>query len=219
MVGAAKALFLPLSLAVGFSMVASYLLSSTLVPILSVWVLRGHEQARDGPWRRPRAVSPDSSERYAALGAADWCDGAGWWSAALSGGDGGSSLCFVGRAAGDGDLPPGRCRTASSAAARAGRHADRRHRSRRAAGAGPDQAGGRARRTSRSRWASSACMARIIPINLIYLWNGGPEEGVVQVQLKPGAPIRIEELKERLRRSLRASRCPTSAFPSSRATS
>ena len=38
------------------------------------------------------------------------------------------------------------------------------------------------------------------PINLIYLWNGGPEEGVVQVQLNQGAPIRIEELKERLRR-------------------
>src|SRR6267143_242231 len=44
MVGAARAMFLPLSLAVGFSMIASYLLSSTLVPILSVWVLRGHEQ-------------------------------------------------------------------------------------------------------------------------------------------------------------------------------
>src|SRR3974390_295752 len=41
MVGAAKAMFIPLSLAVGFSMVASYLLSSTLVPILSVLVLRG----------------------------------------------------------------------------------------------------------------------------------------------------------------------------------
>src|SRR3974390_205474 len=45
MAGAAKAMFVPLSLAVGFAMVASYLLSSTLVPILSVWVLRGHEQA------------------------------------------------------------------------------------------------------------------------------------------------------------------------------
>src|SRR5271169_2664919 len=48
MVGAAKAMFLPLSLAVGFSMIASYLLSSTLVPILSVWVLRGHEQSVEG---------------------------------------------------------------------------------------------------------------------------------------------------------------------------
>src|SRR3989454_5130539 len=48
MTGAAKAMFIPLSLAVGFSIVASYLLSSTLVPILSVWVLRGHEHAAEG---------------------------------------------------------------------------------------------------------------------------------------------------------------------------
>ncbi|MFA6546702.1 MAG: efflux RND transporter permease subunit, partial [Limisphaerales bacterium] len=43
MQGAAKALFTPLALAVGFSMVASFVLSSTLVPVLSVWLLRGHE--------------------------------------------------------------------------------------------------------------------------------------------------------------------------------
>src|SRR5215471_18002723 len=40
MQGAARALFVPLSLAVGFSMVTSYLLSSTFVPVLSVWLLR-----------------------------------------------------------------------------------------------------------------------------------------------------------------------------------
>src|SRR5205807_4335264 len=38
--GAAQALFVPLALTVGFSMVTSYLLSSTFVPVLSVWVLR-----------------------------------------------------------------------------------------------------------------------------------------------------------------------------------
>jgi multidrug efflux pump subunit AcrB len=41
MTGPAQALFLPLSLAVGFSMGASYLLSSTLVPVLANWMLRG----------------------------------------------------------------------------------------------------------------------------------------------------------------------------------
>ena len=40
MQGAPRAMFVPLSLAVGFSMVASYLLSSTLVPVLSIWMLR-----------------------------------------------------------------------------------------------------------------------------------------------------------------------------------
>jgi multidrug efflux pump subunit AcrB len=40
MQGAARALFVPLSLAVGFSMAASYILASTLVPILAVWMHR-----------------------------------------------------------------------------------------------------------------------------------------------------------------------------------
>ena len=42
MQGAAQALFVPLSLAVGFAMVSSYLLSSTFVPVLSTWLLRNH---------------------------------------------------------------------------------------------------------------------------------------------------------------------------------
>src|SRR5207248_1433078 len=35
----------PLSLAVGFAMVASYLLSSTFVPVLAVWLLKRHPHA------------------------------------------------------------------------------------------------------------------------------------------------------------------------------
>jgi multidrug efflux pump subunit AcrB len=49
MQGAAYALFVPLSLAVGFSMIASYILSSTLVPVLSVWLLRTPAPAVDRP--------------------------------------------------------------------------------------------------------------------------------------------------------------------------
>src|ERR1700748_1434388 len=58
MTGAAHHLFVPLSLAVGFSMVASYLLSSTLVPVLSVWMLRNasaHGQPREAFFDRLRA--------------------------------------------------------------------------------------------------------------------------------------------------------------------
>ncbi|MBI3683469.1 MAG: efflux RND transporter permease subunit [Acidobacteria bacterium] len=40
MVGAGKQLFVPLSLAVAFSMIFSYVLSSTLVPVLSTWIMR-----------------------------------------------------------------------------------------------------------------------------------------------------------------------------------
>src|SRR6184192_1413490 len=66
MVGAAKAMFLPLSLSVGFSMVASYLLSSTLVPILSVWVLRSHQKAAAGP-PEPEGQFARFQKRYASL--------------------------------------------------------------------------------------------------------------------------------------------------------
>src|ERR1700691_176582 len=45
MEGAARELFVPLALAVGFSMVASYLLSSTFVPVLCVWLLKHHPHA------------------------------------------------------------------------------------------------------------------------------------------------------------------------------
>jgi len=43
MVGVGRQLFVPLSLAVGFAMVSSYVISSTLVPVLATWMLRtGH---------------------------------------------------------------------------------------------------------------------------------------------------------------------------------
>ncbi len=37
-----RSLFVPLALAVGFAMISSYLLSSTVVPVLSVWLLKHH---------------------------------------------------------------------------------------------------------------------------------------------------------------------------------
>lgn len=40
MTGVPRSMFMPLSLAVGFSMIASFLLSFTLVPVLSNWVLK-----------------------------------------------------------------------------------------------------------------------------------------------------------------------------------
>ena len=45
MVGVSRQLFVPLSLAVAFSMIASYLLSSSLVPVFSTWLMR---EARRG---------------------------------------------------------------------------------------------------------------------------------------------------------------------------
>src|SRR5262252_1602970 len=48
MTGVSRSLFVPLSLAVGFAMAASHLLSSSLVPVLSVWMLRAHAHQDEG---------------------------------------------------------------------------------------------------------------------------------------------------------------------------
>ena len=49
MTGVSRQLFVPLSLAVAFSMIASYVLSSTLVPVFSTWLLKeAHGDREEG---------------------------------------------------------------------------------------------------------------------------------------------------------------------------
>jgi CzcA family heavy metal efflux pump len=47
--GVAKFLFVPLAEAVSFAMLASYLLSRTLIPTLVMYIMRGHEQRAETP--------------------------------------------------------------------------------------------------------------------------------------------------------------------------
>jgi multidrug efflux pump subunit AcrB len=62
LVGISRALFPPLALAVGFSMIASYLISSTLVPVLATWLMR-HEHAEEGK----TSIFARMAERYVAF--------------------------------------------------------------------------------------------------------------------------------------------------------
>src|SRR5262245_27217188 len=48
MSGVARQLFVPLSLAVAFSMISSYLLSSSLVPVFSTWLIRKAHHVEEG---------------------------------------------------------------------------------------------------------------------------------------------------------------------------
>ena len=52
MTGVGRQLFVPLSLAVGFAMVSSYVLSSTLVPVLSTWMIRPQPERQQGLFDR-----------------------------------------------------------------------------------------------------------------------------------------------------------------------
>jgi len=49
MTGIPGALFLPLALAIGFSMIISFLLSQTFVPIMANWLMKEHKHPKHGP--------------------------------------------------------------------------------------------------------------------------------------------------------------------------
>jgi len=198
MTGAAKAMFLPLSLAVGFSMIASYVLSTTLVPILSVWFLRGHEA---GAVAKPHSRFERFRARYVgALGrvmAWRWIVLAGYVLCAaaviwLIGGRLGTEI-FPKVEAGQLQVrlraPPGSQVERTEAIAL------------KALEIIQAEAG---RTNVEMTLGFVGVHAPSYPINLIYLWNGGSEEGVIQVQLKHGAPVRIGPLQERLRREFAA---------------
>ncbi len=67
MEGAARELFVPLSLAVGFAMIASYVLSSTFVPVVCVWLMkkRGVRNAERGA--EDKASTPTLPAPHSAL--------------------------------------------------------------------------------------------------------------------------------------------------------
>jgi multidrug efflux pump subunit AcrB len=194
MSGAAKAMFLPLSLAVGFSMVASYLLSTTLVPVLSVWFLRGHEQTAKGRSEGGFAkfqmhyagfVQKSVRVRWAILGIYLVL-------AALV-------IVFIGRRLGTEIFPKvdaGQLQVRLRAPA--GSRVDRTEAvALKTLDIIKDEVGPE---NVEVTLGFVGVHGASYPINLIYLWNGGSEEGVVQVQLKKGTSVQIGDLRERLRR-------------------
>ncbi len=191
MAGAAKALFVPLALAVGFAMIASYLLSSTLVPILSVWFLRGHGHITDS------AAFGKFRDLYA--GFVRGAMRGRWFVVAVYLALAAAVIVLVGQRLGSEIFP----RTDAGQLALRLRA----------------PAGTRIEKTEQLLLKTLELIKQEVgpdnvaitlgfvgvhapsyPINLIYLWNSGPEEAVLQVQLKPGVPLRIADLTERLRR-------------------
>jgi multidrug efflux pump subunit AcrB len=54
MKGAARGLFVPLAISVGFAMVFAFVLSVTFVPVLSIWILKSHGHGEVSPTRQRR---------------------------------------------------------------------------------------------------------------------------------------------------------------------
>lgn len=196
MTGAAKALFVPLALAVGFAMVASYLLSSTLVPVLAVWVVRAHREREIYHAKQSRGAFQRFQDAYGRL--AEGLVSFAYIVLPVYLVATGLIIWFVGNRLGVDIFP----RTDSGQLAL---------RLKAPTGTRIDVTEAIAlqvldliqREAGSNNVALSMGLVGVhapnYPVNLIHLWNGGPEEGWLAVQLNPGAGIRIEDLKERLR--------------------
>ncbi len=68
MTGIPRAMFLPLSLAVGFAMIASFLLSQTFVPVVSNWLLRNEFEGNNARFDRFKEWFTDFSHKLSTKG-------------------------------------------------------------------------------------------------------------------------------------------------------
>lgn len=191
MQGAARALFVPLALAVGFSMVASFILSSSLVPILSVWLLRGqtHEAGRG-------SLIGKLQHTYASL--LRGVIAVRWPLVLIYLLVTAGVLWFVGRRLGKEIFPPlDSGQLALRLRAPTGTRIEN-----------TELVVLRAleliqREVGSNNVALTMGLVGVhsanYPVNLIHLWNGGPEEAHLSIQLSAGVPVQIPALKEKLR--------------------
>ncbi len=197
MQGAAQALFVPLSLAVGFAMVSSYLLSSTFVPVLSVWLLK-HQPRPDGaPLRR------SSFDRFRdAYGQGlRWAVRLRWLVVPAYFVVAGLITYGVGRQLGLEIFPrvdAGRFQLRIKAPA--GTRIEKTEQIAKAAlEAVSEEVGEKAVEIS---VGYVGVIPSSYPINAIYQWTGGPEEVLLRVALHKEAGIDVEALKKQLRDKL-----------------
>ncbi len=192
MIGVGRQLFVPLSLAVAFSMIASYLLSSSLVPVFSTWIMReAHRgEEREGLWGRLRGFYTSYLGGVLRL---RWVLAPLYLVTSL-----GLLYLLVPRMGTElfpeANAPLFRIRLRAAAGTRIEeterivlRALDVIRRA-----AGPENV------TITSDFVG--VVPSSYPVDLIHLFTSGPQEAIIQVGLKPDAP-RGEALRERLRAS------------------
>ncbi len=191
MQGAAQRLFVPLALAVGFAMIGSYILSSTFVPVVSVWLLRHADHAAEeaswfGWFRRGYAalVARLVAVRWLVVGAyaAAACGALAWFGPRL----GREIFPLV-------DAGQFRLRIRApdgTQIARTERYA-------------LDVIDLVTREVGEENVALTLGYVGMIhsnfPVNAVYQWSRGPEEAILYVDLHDHGGLGVEALKERLR--------------------
>ena len=192
MQGVARQLFVPLSLAVAFAMAASYLLSSTLVPVLAAWFMHPEVHTRT-TWldtlkvRYYQALGPLLRRRGLLVVAYLLVTGV--------------LVAVLGPRLGTEIFPAGNAQQFQlRLRAPTGTRIERTEVMALAAldSIKAEVGAGRVAITTSFIGVQPASY----PINTIYLWTSGPHEAVVLVSLTPDAPVRGEALQERLRARL-----------------
>ncbi len=197
MEGAASALFTPLALAVGFAMIASYILSSTFVPVASIWLLRHAKHHADSGKSRFDRVRERYEGLVGGLIALRWV----LVPAYLAGC--GLVIFAIGPRLGREIFPV----TDTSAFRLRMRAPDGTHIAKSeetakkalelvAQEVGPQNV--------ELTLGYVGMIPATFPINAVYQWSRGPEEAILYVDLKDSARINVERLKETLRTKLAA---------------
>jgi multidrug efflux pump subunit AcrB len=195
MQGSAKALFVPLALAVGFAVIASYILSSTFVPVLSVWLLKSS-------WGREHRAGATRHSFLASvlrpLIASRWLLVPAYLAVA------GVALFLATQMLGTEIFPQVdagqfQFRLKAPTGTRIEQTEAMTQEALRFIGDEVKAAGGEVDISV----GYVGVVHSAYPINTVYLWMGGPEESVMRVALKPGR-VRVEGLKAALREKLPA---------------
>lgn len=193
MSGVAQAIFVPLALAVAFAMISSFLLASTFVPILETWLNRKAKTAAASSPGWFLSIQNAFGAVSRRLVARAWPI-FGLYLAAT-----GATLYFVGGGLGTDIFPRTdtnslQMRVRGPSGTRVERTEQITERVLEAVGeiVGPENV--------EKSIAFVGVQPSSFPVNLIFLWTGGPHEAVMRVALNPRSGIPTARVEEELRR-------------------
>ncbi|MGY6521938.1 MAG: efflux RND transporter permease subunit [Mongoliitalea sp.] len=193
MSGVPQGMFLPMSLAVGFAMIASFLLSMTFVPVMAVWLMKKHipedENSRFNRFKAKYLKRVQSLEKRNTL--------------SLFAYFGVAALLFIGGFSLVGlDIFPkvDAGQTVVRLRLDTGTRLERTEEATQTLLSLAEEVVGKGNIDITSAFVGTQPSS--FPVNLIHLWTSGPHESVTRINLSKNATISIDQFKEQLRQKV-----------------